>query len=133
MLKKEYNSYMRHYMARSRAERRTKLIKMLGGKCVRCFRTDGLQFDHLDPSSKSFTLSGNEHFSWDRIVEEASKCQLLCVDCHIKKTAEERGFELHAHGTPATYRHRKCRCVECKEAWSKCQKKYRDKKKLKGP
>ena len=58
--------------------------------CVECGESDirVLDFDHLDPSEKSFNLGDaiRRGYSFDRIKEEVAKCQVLCANCHRKKT-----------------------------------------------
>ena len=61
-------------------------VIMLGGSCVVCGATEGLQIDHLDPDQKSFTLGKLWSASQERFLDELSKCQLLCDDCHKVKT-----------------------------------------------
>jgi 5-methylcytosine-specific restriction endonuclease McrA len=54
---------------------RMKGIEMLGGVCVNCASTDDLQFDHIDPSSKSFTVTSKiNNYSWEAIEAELKKC-----------------------------------------------------------
>jgi 5-methylcytosine-specific restriction endonuclease McrA len=75
-----------------RARRRVTLIAMLGGHCVECGESDRsrLHFDHVDPETKVATVSRLlDTGRWERILEEAVKCQLLCVDCHKLKTRSE--------------------------------------------
>jgi hypothetical protein len=96
--------------------RRAKAKAFLGGKCARCPTTEGLEFDHVDPSSKSIDISDAiaKHWSWPKLVEELKKCQLLCGDCHEGKTVEERAAQ--PCGTYWKYRKYGCRCSACKKA-----------------
>jgi hypothetical protein len=73
--------------AKRHAKGRAKAIAYLGGRCVRCGATEGLDFDHLDGATKSFTIGERLKGRWSIIEAELSKCQLLCRDCHIQKTA----------------------------------------------
>ena len=43
-----------------------------------------LDFHHLDPSTKEGLVSNMVKISWDRFLEEAKKCVLLCANCHRK-------------------------------------------------
>ncbi len=80
------------------AERRRKVKRILvaeaGGRCSRCGYDRciaALQFHHLDPSAKSFTLSSKGVTRGiDRARAEARKCILLCANCHAEV---EAGFE----------------------------------------
>lgn len=70
--------------------RKVNLIKLKGGKCMRCGieydGTNATMFDmhHRDPLKKKMLLSmitlGNR--AWAVILEEAKKCDLLCSNCH---------------------------------------------------
>ena len=70
-------------------ERKSELVKIFGGKCNRCDYSknySGLTFHHINPKDKSFTLDVR-HLSnrpWDEVVKEASKCELLCHNCHAE-------------------------------------------------
>ena len=68
-------------------ERKKLLIEMLGGKCESCGTTKNLQFDHIDPTTKSFSIA--KRYRCKDVFEEIKKCQLLCYECHLKKTSEE--------------------------------------------
>jgi len=65
-----------------------RLVAEAGGACVLCgyCRWIGaLQFHHLDPSRKKFSLSYNGHSrSLARSRAEARKCALLCANCHAE-------------------------------------------------
>lgn len=113
-----YNTYMREYMLRRYRERMAEATAFLGGKCARCDATDGLQFDHVDRSSKLFTVGRLWSVSKARFWAEVKKCQLLCMRHHEEKTLKDLG-QISAkirHGTLSTYRY--CRCVECCAAMS---------------
>lgn len=60
-------------------------IDYLGGKCKICGYNKciaSLEFHHRNPEEKLFTISTNLNKSWDNIVEELDKCDLLCSNCH---------------------------------------------------
>ena len=60
------------------------LVEYKGGKCERCGYNKcigALEFHHLDPSTKSFSLTGNT-FGIERQKKEADKCILVCANCH---------------------------------------------------
>ena len=46
-----------------------------------------LHFDHLNPSTKSFSL-GNNNYPISKLEAELDKCQVLCANCHAEKTWE---------------------------------------------
>jgi|SRR5690625_24298 len=78
-----------------------------GKRCEQCGSTQDLELDHIDPSKK---LS-HKIWSWSakRRAAELSKCQVLCTDCHWKKTLSERPQPKHGGGM---YKHG-CRCDKC--------------------
>lgn len=59
----------------------------LGGKCVVCGVTDGLDFDHINPATKLFNVSwGVGNKTIQEVWSEIDKCQLLCATHHDEKT-----------------------------------------------
>lgn len=79
----EYQRAMKH-------RRRNQLIEMSGGKCGVCSRTTNLEFNHISPANKLFGLNiGNMARGWKSILEEHSKCELLCTDCHWDATRKQ--------------------------------------------
>ena len=72
-----------------RKERKQHLLERLGGKCVGCGVTENLQFDHINPEEKSFTIAAKLTSSIEVLYEEVDKCQLLCPYCHLEKTKED--------------------------------------------
>jgi 5-methylcytosine-specific restriction endonuclease McrA len=103
----------------------SKLISILGGKCVKCGSTTDLQFDHKNPAEKEFTITVGWARNWNIVLQEARKCQLLCVSCHSEKSTIERGQLIGKgnHGTLASYRY--CKCPECKEAKAQYNRQYK--------
>lgn len=97
--KSQYNERMRIYMAKRYERRRRKAIDQLGGECVHCDSTVDLEFDHIDPSTKSFAIGGRlAGVSEAKLQQELAKCQLLCDDCHISKTRENKEFAPTRYG-----------------------------------
>lgn len=69
-----------------------KLVEYKGGKCERCGYDrciDSLEFHHLDPNEKDFTIGGKS-FSFERLRIESDKCILICSNCHKEIHFEER-------------------------------------------
>lgn len=68
------------------------LINLLGGVCLDCkmsYPPECLDFDHIEPSKKSYNVSQKLHLSLDTLTEEALKCELRCSNCHRTKTSRE--------------------------------------------
>lgn len=64
------------------------LVEMFGGKCMRCGYDkcpQALQFHHKD-DNKSFGIAhGGSTRALDSLIEEASKCDLICANCHAEE------------------------------------------------
>jgi len=75
-----------HWRRWNRNNIKSKLIKMLGGKCVHCegvFPMAAFDFHHIDPKQKDFTITNeiaNKPFK--ELENEVKKCILLCANCH---------------------------------------------------
>lgn len=70
-----------------RKNTKNRLIQAMGGKCGICGydrSNSALEFHHIDPLQKSFTLGSarGSIVNWGLLVEEAKKCVLLCSNCH---------------------------------------------------
>jgi hypothetical protein len=60
--------------------------------CVDCGELDPvvLEFDHL--RDKSFAIGPQlSRRSWQSILAEIEKCEVVCANCHRKRTARRRG------------------------------------------
>jgi hypothetical protein len=73
------------YIKSYRKRYKQKLVDLMGGKCMvcgynRCIKA--LDFHHIDPKTKEFTISRMESMNWDSTFKEAKKCVLLCANCH---------------------------------------------------
>ena len=91
-----HKEYSRNYYHKRKAE----YIELLGGKCAVCSGVDGLQFDHIDPNSKSFAIGKLLNFAKSKVIDELNKCQLLCEKCHIEKTKINKdGYSKRAKGS----------------------------------
>lgn len=65
-----------------------KCVEYLGGKCIECgfnMHLAALQFHHRNPINKDFVISRIKTKSWELIVKELDKCDLLCSNCHAIK------------------------------------------------
>lgn len=74
----------------SRAEENQKYVwELLENSCCAICKISNplvLEFDHLDPKIKSFDIKRLTRKSKNKIIEEIAKCQILCRNCHMRKT-----------------------------------------------
>jgi hypothetical protein len=136
------SKYERRRIARK--NRRIWAISYLGGKCAECGyveipdkvdRKEKLEFDHIDPKTKSFTIGTNIDCRKEKLIVELNKCQLLCFRCHWIKTRHDRFGLMYEDeatlipscGTVNKYSNYACRCAKCREAWAKY---FRPRKKI---
>lgn len=82
---------------RKRAELRIKILDYLDeNPCIGCGETDPLvlEFDHRDRDTKISSVSRlvNDCCSWETIQTEIDKCDILCANCHRRKTHKQLKF-----------------------------------------
>ena len=68
------------------------LVKYKGGECQICGYhkcLEALEFHHLDPAKKDFSISSSDVLSYDKMKEEVDKCILVCANCHREIHHEE--------------------------------------------
>jgi hypothetical protein len=69
-----------------RKRTKLKLIEYKGGKCEICGYSNcsrALEFHHINPNEKDFTISGKS-LSFDKLKNEVDKCLLVCANCHCE-------------------------------------------------
>ena len=65
--------------------------------CSDCGESDPvvLEFDHL--SDKSFDVAyGLRNRRWESVLREMKKCEVVCANCHRRRTAARGGTWRHA-------------------------------------
>ncbi len=93
--------------------RRLTLAKnLLGGKCIDCGSIENLEFDHIDPATKSFVITSGYKKRLEVFIAEVHKCQLLCHECHVRKTSKDRRKSAQ-HGHYHWAVREKYPCVDC--------------------
>ena len=70
-----------------------KCVEYKGGKCVKCGYSKylgALQFHHLNPQEKDFSLSRVRSLNFnEKIKQELDKCILVCSNCHFEIHGEK--------------------------------------------
>src|SRR5689334_14878222 len=99
MTRKEYaRQYREHNKARlayfdyvRREQRRKDLMEAIGGvRCVDCGIDDYvlLQFDHVYGKTKEVNCILT--CKWETALAEAKLCEVVCANCHVRRTYERR-------------------------------------------
>jgi hypothetical protein len=66
--------------------------------CAECGESDPivLEFDHREAAEKIESISNLIlNSSWRRIESEIEKCDVLCANCHRRKSAAQFGYKRH--------------------------------------
>jgi hypothetical protein len=98
--REHYQANRQRYIDQARArkqalalERTTYLIEFfVAHPCADCGETDPviLEFDHL--GNKSFDIGqALPYRNWQSILDEIAKCEVVCANCHRRRTARRRG------------------------------------------
>jgi hypothetical protein len=123
--------YMRDYMRQRYHSKRQKAIDALGGKCVHCGNTKNLHLDHIDKKKKTMRASDIHSTNDKKVEKEMQNLQLLCENCHKKKTHEAWDYSTPkpTHGTYWMARKYKCQCDDCTKAYHDKIKEWAEKAK----
>lgn len=81
-----------------RWDKKQHLLDLKGGKCIQCNYSRcnaALEFHHRDPSQKKFLLTSTNlnRYSWEEVLEELDKCDLLCANCHREEEYKQYEFK----------------------------------------
>ena len=81
--------------------RKLEILNHLGNKCKKCNSLENLEVDHIDPTTKKYTILEMTHNN-NKFREELSKLQILCENCHHQKTFMEQAQRLCKRGHERT-------------------------------
>ena len=98
--KEHYAANRQRYIDQARTRKRSEAAIRYGllieffrdHPCSDCGETDPvvLEFDHL--RDKEFNVgSGLADRAWTRVVAEMEKCDVVCANCHRRRTSRRRG------------------------------------------
>ena len=69
---------------------------LAASRCADCGISDFtvLEFDHRDPREKQHDISTLAHHagSWTAVLNEITKCDVVCANCHRRRTARHFGW-----------------------------------------
>lgn len=81
---------------KARAQNARKVFEYLANHpCINCGESDPivLEFDHRDKNDKIESISNLVfHSSWKIIKNEIEKCDVLCANCHRRKSAVQFNY-----------------------------------------
>ena len=74
-----------------RGFKRKVISRIKAGPCADCgntFPSAAMDFDHRDPATKEFEIGDMAACtsSWERLMAEIDKCDLVCSNCHRIRT-----------------------------------------------
>ena len=120
--KKKYNKYQKTYQINRYHKRRKDAIIYLRNKCVVCGSESELELDHINPSSKRFSIAKMWSINKKSFWEEVEKCQLLCKTHHKLKSDEELSHKIIFRGI--SYASKREAVRENKIGWSTFYKEF---------
>ena len=88
---KRTKEYFRKNNAKVYAKHREFINRSRMKPCTDCgmqYNPWVMEFDHRDPKTKSFDITGSHH-GMKRIVEELQKCDVVCANCHAERTHKQ--------------------------------------------
>ncbi len=69
--------------------KKKQLLELFGNKCIKCGWTSDIEatlsFDHLRDKKFELNVKNIKGKTDDELLDEALKCQVLCLNCHISK------------------------------------------------
>ena len=91
--KERHNRLIHERNRRTRLEYMARIYQYLREHpCTDCGETDiaVLEFDHLRDKRVCISEMFRRGFSWKAIVEEIAKCEVVCANCHRRRTLRRR-------------------------------------------
>lgn len=94
----KYREMSRRYNLADREWKSQNILKyLIEHPCMDCGETDPvvLQFDHLrDKVANIGAMIRILGASWKTIKEEIDKCEVVCANCHTRRTAKRAGWDV---------------------------------------
>lgn len=114
---------------RNRSERYALIRHLKSEPCHDCgeqFPPYVMDFDHRDPSGKVSDVSQlvKSGASWERVLDEIRKCDLVCVCCHRLRTYggfSQQPSEAYKKRRVAVDAVKSQPCVDCRRTLNPCQ------------
>jgi hypothetical protein len=103
----KYNSNDKFYKQKQRAYNKHKLYEIIMSNfCQHCGLEDPdhpeiYDFDHQHDKIECVSNMLSQSRNWDKVWEEIKKCQILCANCHRKKTQIDKLNNVKLPETPS--------------------------------
>lgn len=90
--KSRYSQYTERKNRITKENRQKVWDYLFDNPCVDCGEKDiiVLQFDHLTDKKGSISKMIASGIGWNRIYIEINKCQVVCANCHTRRTAKSQ-------------------------------------------
>lgn len=75
-------------------DNRQRMVEYLKSRtCADCPESDPvvMEFDHLGNKTECVSNMVASSYKWDTILKEIQKCDLVCANCHRRRTASRHG------------------------------------------
>lgn len=99
--REHYKKHKKYYADKNKKWRKSEVEKFVDflktQQCQDCGESDVrvLEFDHI--SDKAFNIGSKVgELSFTKLMEEIGKCDVVCANCHKKRTAKVFGWFKHA-------------------------------------
>jgi hypothetical protein len=92
----EWKAYHRQYSSKAYYKSREIVIRGKMKPCTDCgvqYNPWVMEYDHRDPSDKKFSLSRGTVHNENMILEEISKCDVVCANCHAERTHKKHRYK----------------------------------------
>ena len=98
--RKYYYNNKQEYRLRDKKNRKRMALQIREIKNVPCkdcgkkYPPYVMDFDHRDKTKKICVISGiaKTGMSWEKILKEVAKCDIVCANCHRMRTAKQLGY-----------------------------------------
>lgn len=97
--RRHYESNKENYAESSkaaRARRRERMKELKDKPCTDCgiaYPYYVMQFDHIGTDKVAGVARLAQLKSWQTVLDEIAKCELVCANCHAERTFQRLGFE----------------------------------------
>ena len=90
---KERYAQVRFQAVEAARKRKAYFVELKGGRCMDCdeiFPLCCYDFDHRNPEEKEFCIGSGLGKTFEEILRELEKCDLVCSNCHRIRTSKRK-------------------------------------------